>query len=96
MTTSNEELLCGLDGEDNEAVKISQFNRWVARAIRSHVQPLKEKQEAISRDLLDHIHKEELMLAEIKGGVKALKYMVPAVNAIVLLVIYLLHKAGVL
>jgi hypothetical protein len=100
MNEQIDELLCGLEGDKDESVKITQFNRWVARAIRSHVVPLKEQQTMLAKELREHIHKEELLLAEIKGGLTVVKWLVPmtglAASSVIIYVFTLLHKAGFL
>jgi len=96
MNNHEEEILCGIDGDEDEHVKVSQFNRWVARAIRSHVQPLKEAVREQNDTLSKHIHDEEMMLAKIQGGIKVLIWIGPASSAIMLYILYIMHKAGLM
>ncbi|MFM7011808.1 MAG: hypothetical protein ACKO0Z_21165 [Betaproteobacteria bacterium] len=89
-------LLCGLDGEPGEAVTTDRFNRWVARAIRHHVQPLKEATRMNSELLNKYIHDQELMLAKIQGGLRVVMWIVPIGNLGLLYILYLMHKAGII
>jgi len=95
----DDDAFCGLDEPPEDAVKVKTFNRWLARAMRHHVLPLKDQTARLEATLEKHIHEEELMLAKIQGGVSTLKWMVPVLNivipALALLVVYLMHKAGI-
>ena len=59
---------------------------------RERMDPLAIKVEKI----LETQHKEDILHAKIAGGVKVLQWMVPVVNAVVILVLYYLHRAGLL
>ena len=86
-----EELLCGIDGDDNAGVTVSQFNRWVARAIRSHVQPMKTD----LAEVKEFNAEMRIIHAKIQGGVKILIWIVPVGNLLLLFVLYLMGKAGI-
>lgn len=91
---------CGIEGGDDELLTHGKFNRWVARALRHHLRPMKI-QLSDTHELLDkHIQENALTEAKILGGVEVLKKMLPillvVVNAAVVAVVYFLHKAGVI
>ena len=90
----SEKFDCGLEGADEEAVTVGRFNRWMSIAMRHHLLPLKQTAVDTKKVLDDHIHEEAVTHAKIEGGITVLKWMVPIVNAVLLLVVWLLHKAG--
>ena len=91
---------CGLEGDDDQPVAIGRFNRWVAIAMRRHVGPMKAELTATRAELAKHVMDDRIIQAQILGGIKVLTWILPvlvvAVPAIVLYIIYLMHKSGAL
>jgi len=91
---------CGLEGADDQPVATGRFNRWVAIAVRHHVGPMKAELTATRAELTQHVINDRIMQAQILGGIKVLTWILPvlvvAVPAIVLYIMYLLHKSGAL
>ena len=94
------ELDCGIEGDDGEPVQVGRFNRWLAMGMRHHLIPMKNELAEIHTTLDTHIMEDKLMQAQILGGLKVLTWLIPVLAVVVpgalLLVIYLMHKAGML
>ena len=94
MAQHQDQADCGLEGGNAEPVTIGRFNRWVALAIRHHVEPMKILLKDTHDRTEDHIRHDELMNAKIQGGLKVLIWLVPVANVVLLLVLYLIFKSG--
>jgi hypothetical protein len=94
------EFDCGLEGEDEDAVQVGRFNRWLLMGMRHHLIPMKAELTAARKELSEHILEDKLMQAQILGGIRVLKWMIPAIAvilpSIVLFILYLMHKGGVI
>ena len=91
---------CGLEGNAEEPVKKREFNRWLAMALRYHVRPTKELLQENHTLITKHINEYRLTQDRILFGITILKWMVPVlvivIPAVMGLMIYFMHKAGVL
>lgn len=100
MAEHTNQVDCGLEGGDDEPVETGRFNRWVAMAIRHHLIPMKTEVSATRIELSHHIREDEIMQAQILGGIKVIKWMLPVfailVPAILILILYLMQKAHIL
>ena len=91
---------CGLEGEDDQPLAVGRFNRWVAIAMRRHVGPMKAELTATRAELTQHVINDRIMQAQILGGIRVLKWMIPTIAvilpSIVLFILYMMHKGGVI
>jgi len=91
---------CGLEGADGDPVQVGRFNRWLAMGMRHHLIPMKAELTATRQELSEHILEDKLMQAQILGGIRVLKWMLPVlavvVPAILILILYLMQKGGAL
>jgi len=90
---------CGLEGADGDPVQVGRFNRWLAMGMRHHLIPMKAEVSATRKELSEHIFEDKLMQAQILGGIRVLRWMLPllaiVVPAILIFILYLMHKGGI-
>lgn len=93
------ELDCGLEGADGDPVQVGRFNRWLAMGMRHHLIPMKAELSAARQELSKHILDDQLMQAQILGGIRVLKWMLPILAiitpALLIFILYLLYKGGI-
>lgn len=91
---------CGLEGDREAPVKIGTFNRWLAMALRHHVNPAKDLMQRNNDLLTNHIHEYHMSQATVKGALTALIWLVPLVGIVVpsllLFILYLMHKSALI
>jgi hypothetical protein len=92
--------ICGIDGAPEDHVTHHEFNRWIRRVVILHVLPIKKTMGSFETILTNHIKSEERILDKISGGITVMKWVFPIatvlVNGAVILIFYILHKAGML
>ena len=69
-------------------------------ALRHHVQPTKELLKQSHALIEQHIADDRITQARIKGGISVLLWMVPilavAIPSLLILILYLMHKASMI
>ena len=66
---------CGLDGDPDDVAHIRSVNRLLNRIAAHHVVPMKKDLCALKKQVTDHITEENIVMAEITGGLKVLKWI---------------------
>jgi hypothetical protein len=98
--TDRAEPNCGLEGADGDPVQVGRFNRWLAMGMRHHLIPMKQELSQVHASLADHIRADEIMQAQILGGIKVLTWLTPIlailVPGLIGLIIYMMFKAGMI
>lgn len=70
---------CGLDGRENDPVKIGSFNRLLRVIGKHHLSPLK----LAAATMKDHVEECALLQAKIAGGIRVLIWMVTALTSVI-------------
>jgi hypothetical protein len=90
---------CGIDGDEAQPLTLGRFNRFMRRIRATHeerMDAMGKNFEVIQKELHDHIIEDKLMKARIMGGLFAIKWMVVGVPALLIFILYLMHKAGMI
>ena len=62
---------CGLDGDPKDPVLVGSMNRLIRRMKHAHIEPL----HAAAKEHSEWIEEAKDMLAEIRGGIKVVKFL---------------------
>ena len=92
----NDDLDCGLDGDENVPVTVSRLNRLMRRVRVTHI----DRIYSMDAKLTKHIHDDDLMQAKILGGLTAIKWMMVIIpflaTALIVSVVLILNRINVL
>ena len=85
-----------IDGREDEVLTIGVFNSWLKRYLNVHVTPMHKMMCETHQILAAHVADEKVDRAYYRGMFRAILWMIPVVNAGVVVIVWWLHRVGLI